>query len=157
MTEPAPITMLHASWSLRKSSSFFQSLPFIHSLPRPEIIDSGEIWPSLEDSSSWGSFVAQMVKRLTQCRKPGYHPWVGKITSRKKWQPTPIHLPGKSHGWRSLAGYSPWGFKESDTTEQFHFHSEDTRFLVQSSPRKRFSNTHDVSRLGSKLIIVPVH
>ena len=31
-------------------------------------------------------------------------------------------LPGKSHGWRSLVGYSPWGHKESDTTEQFHFH-----------------------------------
>ena len=40
---------------------------------------------------------------------------------RKKWQPTPVFLPGKSHGWRSLAGYSPWGHKESDTTERLHF------------------------------------
>ena len=38
-----------------------------------------------------------------------------------KWQPTPEFLPGKSHGWRSLVGYSPWGRKESDTTEQLHF------------------------------------
>ena len=35
---------------------------------------------------------------------------------RKKWQPTPIFLPGKSHGWKSLVGYSPWGHTESDTT-----------------------------------------
>ena len=37
---------------------------------------------------------------------------------RRKWQPTPVFLPGESHGQRSLAGYSPWGGKESDTTEQ---------------------------------------
>ena len=36
---------------------------------------------------------------------------------RRKWQPAPVYLPGKSHGQRSLAGYSPWGLKESDTTE----------------------------------------
>ena len=40
---------------------------------------------------------------------------------RRKWQPTPIPLPGKFHGWRSLVGYSPWGHKESDTTEQLRF------------------------------------
>ena len=42
---------------------------------------------------------------------------------RRKWQPTPVLSPGKSHGRRSLAGYNPWGRKESDTTEQFHFTS----------------------------------
>ena len=36
----------------------------------------------------------------------------------RKWQPTPVFLPGESHGQRSLEGYSPWGRKESDTTEQ---------------------------------------
>ena len=41
---------------------------------------------------------------------------------RRKWQPTPVLLPGKSHGWRSLVVYSPWGHKESDTTERLHFH-----------------------------------
>ena len=40
---------------------------------------------------------------------------------RRKWQPTPVLLPGKSHGLRSLVGYSPWGHKESDTTERLHF------------------------------------
>ena len=38
------------------------------------------------------------------------------------WQPTPVFLPGESHGQRSLAGYSPWGHKELDTTERLHFH-----------------------------------
>ena len=41
---------------------------------------------------------------------------------RSQWQPTLVLLPGKSHGQRSLVGCSPWGRKESDTTEQIHFH-----------------------------------
>ena len=43
------------------------------------------------------------------------------IFQRRQWHPTPVLLPGKSHGWRSLVGCSPWGREESDTTEQ-HFH-----------------------------------
>ena len=50
--------------------------------------------------------------------KPGsFNPWVKKTPWRREWQPTPVFLPGKFHGQRSLAGYSPWGHKESDTTE----------------------------------------
>ena len=41
---------------------------------------------------------------------------------RRQWHPTPVLLPGKSHGWRSLMGCSPWGREESDTTERLHFH-----------------------------------
>ena len=41
---------------------------------------------------------------------------------RRQWQPTPVLSPGKSHGWRRLVGYSPWGREESDTTERLHFH-----------------------------------
>ena len=41
---------------------------------------------------------------------------------RRKWQPTPVFLPGEFHGQGSLVGYSPWGLKKSHTTEQFHFH-----------------------------------
>jgi len=48
--------------------------------------------------------------------------YLGSIPWRRKWQSTPVLLPGKSHGQRSLVGYSPWGRKESDTTEQLHFH-----------------------------------
>ena len=47
----------------------------------------------------------------------GFDPWVGKIPWRRAWQPTPVFLPGEVHGQRSLAGYSPWGHKELDSTE----------------------------------------
>ena len=58
-------------------------------------------------------------KRLyLQCRRPRFDPWVGKSPWRRKWQTTPIALPGKSHGQRSLAGYSLWDLKESDMTER---------------------------------------
>ena len=59
-----------------------------------------------------------------QYRRPRFNPWVGKIPWRRKWQPTPVFLPGKSHGQWSLGGYSPWGFKESDRTERLtHTHT----------------------------------
>ena len=44
------------------------------------------------------------------------------LPGRRQWHPTPVLLPGKSHGWRSLVGCSPWGREESDTTERLHFH-----------------------------------
>ena len=44
------------------------------------------------------------------------------LSWRRQWHPTPVLLPGKSHGWRSLVGCSPWGRWESDTTERLHFH-----------------------------------
>ena len=47
----------------------------------------------------------------------GFNPWVGKVPWRRAWQPTPVFLPGESHGQRSLVGYSPWGRKESDMIE----------------------------------------
>ena len=56
-----------------------------------------------------------------QCRRCGklrFSPWVGKIPWRRAWQPTPVLLPGKSHGQRSLAGYSSWGCKELDVTKR---------------------------------------
>ena len=50
-----------------------------------------------------------------QFRRWRFDPWAGKIPCGRKWQPTPEFLPGKSHGQRSLAGYSPWGHTESYT------------------------------------------
>ena len=55
-----------------------------------------------------------------QCRshkRLGFDPWVGKLPWTRAWQPTPVFLPGESHGQRSLAGYSPSCHAESDTTE----------------------------------------
>ena len=56
-----------------------------------------------------------------QCGTPGFNPWVGKISWRRKWQPTPVFMPGKSHAQRSLVGYSRWGLKELDITVRLHF------------------------------------
>ena len=53
------------------------------------------------------SLVAQLVKKLPVVQEMGFNPWVRKIPWRRKWQPTPVFLPGKSHGQRSLVGYSP--------------------------------------------------
>ena len=54
-----------------------------------------------------------MVKNLPAMQET----WVGKISWRRKWQPTIVFWSGESHGQRSLAGYSPWACKQSDTAE----------------------------------------
>ena len=87
---------------------------------------------SLSIVSVRSSLVAQRVKRLpatweTRVLSLGWEdPW------RRKWQPTPVLLPGKSHGRRSLVGYSPWGHKELDMTERLHFHyaSRDDDYII---------------------------
>ena len=65
--------------------------------------------------------MAQTIKSLPAVQET----WVQSLRRedpwRRKWQPTPIFLPGESHGQSNLVG-SPWNCKESDTTEQFHFH-----------------------------------
>ena len=58
------------------------------------------------------SLVAQRIKRPPAMLETRVQSWVGKIPWRRKWQPTPVFLPGESHGQRSLVGYSPWGRKE---------------------------------------------
>ena len=54
-----------------------------------------------------GSVVKNPPSNVNRCRRHGFDPWVRKIPWRRKWQLTPVFLPGKSHGQRSLAGYSP--------------------------------------------------
>ena len=56
-----------------------------------------------------------------------------KVQRRRQWHPTPVLLPGKSHGLRSLVGCSPWGCKESDMTEQLHFHTLEKEMATHSS------------------------
>ena len=70
----------------------------------------------------WGtSLVAQTVKHLPAMQET----WVQSLDQedpwRRKWQPSPVLMPGKSHGWRSLVGYSPWGRKGLDTSKRLHF------------------------------------
>ena len=70
-----------------------------------------------------------------QCRRHkrcGFDPWVGKINCRRKWQPTPVFLPGRSHGQKSLMGYSSWGHKRAG-------HNLVTRHWQHIFPYRTFS------------------
>ena len=72
----------------------------------------------------WGFPGGSEVKASTSdAGDLGLIPGSGRFPWRRKWQPTPVFLPGESHGRRSLVGYSPWGCKELDTTERLHFTS----------------------------------
>ena len=78
---------------------------------------------SFLDPTRTGTFQVALVVKGLSCqhrnhKTRGFDPWVGKIPWRRKWQPTPVFMPGKSHGQRSLAGYSLWGCTESDMTAQ---------------------------------------
>ena len=55
--------------------------------------------------------------------------WSQHFPRRRRWHPTPVLLPGKSHGWRSLVGCSPWGHEESDTTEWLPFQFSLSTFM----------------------------
>ena len=63
------------------------------------------------------SLIAQVVKNLPACRRLEFNPWVKKIPWRRQWLPTPVFLLGVVHEQRGLVGYSPWGRKESDTSD----------------------------------------
>ena len=54
-------------------------------------------------------YYPQRVKNLQAMQETRFDPWMGKISQRREWQPSPVRLPGQSHAQRSLAGYSPWG------------------------------------------------
>ena len=64
-----------------------------------------------------------------------YSTWLHNIrrVQRRQWQATPVFLPGISHRWRSLVGWSPWGCEESDTTERLHFHALEKEMATHSS------------------------
>ena len=67
-----------------------------------------------------------------------FNPCVGKTPWRRKWQPTPVLLPGNLHGQRSLVGYSPWGGKESDTTkEEQQFYNSCLELLEEGCGHKQ--------------------
>ena len=95
-----------------------------------------DVWESslLMEKRVWVQFISVAQSCLTLCKPmdcstPGLpvHDQLLEFTQthvhrRRQWHPTPVLLSGKSHGWRSLVGCSPWGREESDTTERLHFH-----------------------------------
>ena len=87
-------------------------------------------------STIMGARISQVAQWSTgkcrRCRRHGINTWVGKILLGRKWQLTPVFLSGKSHGQRSLVGYSPWGHKESDTIK--HTQRISNQRLADPSP-----------------------
>ena len=81
---------------------------------------SSSLRPLIAVASLVGCFPGGSDGKVSACNvgDQGSDPWVGKIPWRRAWQPTPVFLPGEAHGQRRLEGCSPWGQKESDTTEQ---------------------------------------
>ena len=67
---------------------------------------------------AWGISWTEELDGCQKCRRPMFYPWVENIPWSRKWLPTTVFLPKEFRGQRSLAGYSPWGHKELDTTEQ---------------------------------------
>ena len=74
------------------------------------------------------SLVAELVNGQMPMELTQVPSLIRKTPWRRTWQPTPALLPGESHGQRSLAGYSPQGHKESDTTEQLNTHRDSIVF-----------------------------
>ena len=67
-----------------------------------------------------GKRIGLLMKELKETGRQEFDPWVGKIPWKRKWQPTPLLLPGESHGQRRLSNYNPWGHKDLDTTVTKH-------------------------------------
>ena len=90
-----------------------------------------------------------------------FDPWVGKVPWRRKWQPTPVFLPGEPHGQRSVVGYSPRGCKESDMTERLHFVIKNNYSEIKESnevwkKQKLFHQIYELFlniQLGSSFIV----
>ena len=68
-------------------------------------------------------WLGHSVLAMAQRRHGFVDPWIKKIPWKRKWQPTPVFLTGKSHEQRAQVGYSPWGHKELDMTERMHTHA----------------------------------
>ena len=98
---------------------------------------------------SGASLMAKMAKNLLAMlesqvqSRPGFDPWAGKMPWSRKWQLTPIFLPGEFHGQRSLVGYSPWGRNESDATERLiHSHRANPLTLAGLLATSSLPTTH---------------
>ena len=89
--------------------------------------------------------VVQMVKNFSAMQRHRFNPWIRKIPWRREWQPTPVYLPGESHGQRRLVGYSLLDLKELDMTEQ---PTQNRRTSVQGGTVQAlgFHQRHCVSR-----------
>ena len=91
----------------------------------PHLVDEQtEVWKNnhLPKSAHLGRHPWWLSGKVSACqsRRRRFDPWVRKTPGRRTWQPIPIFLHGKSHGQRSLMGYSPWGCKRIGTTQRLN-------------------------------------
>ena len=78
----------------------------------------GTFQPAMEVQGKQLPWWLRQWRSCLQYRRPRFNLWIGKIRWKRKWQPTPVFLPGESHGQWSLVGYSPWGCKGLNRTER---------------------------------------
>ena len=116
-------SVLHMRWPEYWSFSFCIS----SSREQPGLISFRMDWLDLLNLAQFVNQFYQLLRlswylrwyRVSlQFRRPGFNPWIRKISWRREWQPVPVFLPGESHGQRSLVSCSSWGCKESDMVEQ---------------------------------------
>ena len=93
-------------WIRCFSNKWFKCLCRLQQLCNATCLTGLPRWFNCKEYSRW----------CRRHRRHGFNPWVGKIPWRREWQPSPSFLPGKSHGQRSLVGYSSWDCKKSDMT-----------------------------------------
>ena len=110
------------------------------------------VWVSISHSVVLGTFTKELSGVI--CENTDFFRLSQDLLWRRQWQPTPVLLPGKSHGPRSLVGYSPRGRKELDTTEQltftFHFPALEKEMATHSSVLAwRISGTAEPGWLAS--------
>ena len=113
------------------------------------------MWDWVVTSSGFpgGSTSKEFTCQCRRCKRPGFHPWVRKIPWRRAWQPTPVFSPGESHGQRSLAGYSPWGCKESDTTKWLNTHIVTRSVMGDNSIIENGVKDHGTQTWGKGVIV----
>ena len=78
-----------------------------------------EFWGGVKSARDFPGSASgkELACQSRRCKTLGFNPWVKEIPWRRAWQPTPVFLPGESHGQKGLVGYSPEGYKEWDVTE----------------------------------------
>ena len=102
----------------------------------------------------WSSLVAQMIIHIAgQCGRPGFNPWVGKIPGEGHGNPLQQSCLENSYRQRSLAGYSPWGHKESKMTEQLSIGSTAHQLLKKVLPILKKINNNSVIPFGIQSVL----
>ena len=114
--------MVPCLWVSRKDKHGSIFCSSVSPTEEPSDTEQWNIDTSVSGYTSKGGFPGGTSGKEPACRcrkhgRLGFYAWAQKIPWRRAWQPTPVFSPGESHGQRSLAGYSPQGYKELDTTE----------------------------------------